>query len=88
MWLCVYMCYGNLWLCVTVCDSVAVPRSIFSIFARTAFTGESETSMHHFWEMIAYIANTLIFMLSGVVIAESILEDVGYITGGSSALVE
>ncbi|CAM6099086.1 unnamed protein product [Calypogeia fissa] len=45
----------------------------FAAFARTAFTGESQQSMHHFWEMIAYIANTLIFILSGTVIAEGIL---------------
>ncbi|KAK7260542.1 hypothetical protein RIF29_26679 [Crotalaria pallida] len=45
----------------------------YSAFARTAFKGESQQSLHHFWEMVAYIANTLIFILSGVVIAESIL---------------
>ncbi|BBN12428.1 Na+:H+ antiporter [Marchantia polymorpha subsp. ruderalis] len=45
----------------------------FAAFARTAFTGESQQSMRHFWEMVSYIANTLIFILSGVVIAESIL---------------
>ncbi|XP_068469556.1 sodium/hydrogen exchanger 8 isoform X3 [Phaseolus vulgaris] len=47
----------------------------YSAFARTAFKGESQQSLHHFWEMIAYIANTLIFILSGVVIAEGILSD-------------
>lgn len=45
----------------------------YSAVARTAFKGESQESMHHFWEMVAYIANTLIFILSGVVIAESFL---------------
>lgn len=29
-------------------------------------------SLHEFWEMVAYIANTLIFILSGVIIAQSI----------------
>ncbi|RHN42304.1 putative potassium channel, voltage-dependent, ERG, cation/H+ exchanger [Medicago truncatula] len=47
----------------------------YSAFARTAFKGESQQSLHHFWEMIAYIANTIIFILSGVVIAEGILGD-------------
>ncbi|XP_027191972.1 sodium/hydrogen exchanger 7 isoform X4 [Cicer arietinum] len=47
----------------------------YSAFARTAFKGESQQSLHHFWEMIAYIANTLIFILSGVVIAQGILSD-------------
>ncbi|KAL7149630.1 hypothetical protein ABFS83_05G054200 [Erythranthe nasuta] len=46
----------------------------YSAVARTAFKGESQQSLHHFWEMISYIANTLIFILSGVVIAESVLQ--------------
>lgn len=45
----------------------------YSAVAKTAFKGESQQSLHHFWEMVAYIANTLIFILSGVVIAEGIL---------------
>ncbi|XP_058731196.1 sodium/hydrogen exchanger 8-like [Vicia villosa] len=47
----------------------------YAAFARTAFKRESQRSLHHFWEMIAYIANTLIFILSGVVIAEGILSE-------------
>ncbi|KAM7262697.1 hypothetical protein ACFE04_000380 [Oxalis oulophora] len=38
----------------------------------TAFKGESRRSLHHFWEMIAYIANTIVFILSGIVIAEGV----------------
>ncbi|WOH15660.1 hypothetical protein DCAR_0935203 [Daucus carota subsp. sativus] len=45
----------------------------YAAVARTAFKGESQQSLHHFWEMVAYIANTLIFILSGVVIAEGVL---------------
>ncbi|KAL3502151.1 hypothetical protein ACH5RR_036600, partial [Cinchona calisaya] len=45
----------------------------YSGVARTAFKGESQQSLHHFWEMVAYIANTLIFILSGAVIAEGVL---------------
>ncbi|KAJ8774727.1 hypothetical protein K2173_017173 [Erythroxylum novogranatense] len=45
----------------------------YATFARTAFKGGGQQSLHHFWEMVAYIANTLIFILSGVVIAESVL---------------
>ncbi|KAL9674096.1 hypothetical protein QQ045_030366 [Rhodiola kirilowii] len=44
----------------------------FAAVARTAFKGDSQESLHHFWEMVAYIANTLIFILSGVVIAEGV----------------
>ncbi|CAJ2677747.1 sodium/hydrogen exchanger 8 isoform X2 [Trifolium pratense] len=56
----------------------------YSAFARTAFKGESQQSLHHFWEMIAYIANTLIFILSGVVIAEGILSDETVFSHGKS----
>nr|ADK91080.1 SOS1 [Bruguiera gymnorhiza] len=45
----------------------------YTAVAKTAFKSESQQSLHHFWEMVAYIANTLIFILSGVVIAESVL---------------
>ncbi|OMO72604.1 hypothetical protein COLO4_27555 [Corchorus olitorius] len=45
----------------------------YAAFAKTAFKGDGQQSLHHFWEMVAYIANTLIFILSGVVIAEGVL---------------
>ncbi|XP_078441108.1 sodium proton exchanger, putative (NHX7) (SOS1) isoform X2 [Wolffia australiana] len=47
----------------------------YAAVARTAFKGDGQQSLHHFWEMVSYIANTLIFILSGVVIAEGILQD-------------
>ncbi|KAG6713463.1 hypothetical protein I3842_05G154200 [Carya illinoinensis] len=46
----------------------------YAAFAKTAFKGDGQKSLHHFWEMVAYIANTLIFILSGVIIAEGILD--------------
>lgn len=55
----------------------------YAVVARTAFKGESQKSLHHFWEMVSYIANTLIFILSGVIIAESILHSQRTITGQS-----
>ncbi|KAM6567523.1 hypothetical protein CsatA_026651 [Cannabis sativa] len=47
----------------------------FAAAARTAFKGDGQQSLHHFWEMVSYIANTLVFILSGVVIAEGVLLD-------------
>ncbi|XP_072989939.1 sodium/hydrogen exchanger 8 [Typha latifolia] len=47
----------------------------YAAAARTAFKGDGQQSLHHFWEMVAYIANTLIFILSGVVIAEGVLRN-------------
>ncbi|KAL8157682.1 sodium/hydrogen exchanger 8-like [Apium graveolens] len=49
----------------------------YAAVARTAFKGDGQQSLHHFWEMVAYIANTLIFILSGVVIAEGVLGNNG-----------
>nr|BAX01505.1 salt overly sensitive [Bassia scoparia] len=45
----------------------------YAAAAKTAFKGDSQQSLHHFWEMVAYIANTLIFILSGAVIAQGVL---------------
>ncbi|KAF5191355.1 Sodium/hydrogen exchanger [Thalictrum thalictroides] len=45
----------------------------YSVIAKRAFKGDGQQSLHHFWEMVAYIANTLIFILSGVIIAEGVL---------------
>ncbi|XP_042379307.1 sodium/hydrogen exchanger 7-like isoform X3 [Zingiber officinale] len=50
----------------------------FAAFARTAFKSDSQRSLHHFWEMVTYIANTLIFILSGVVIADAIFHNEGH----------
>ncbi|KAL5554424.1 hypothetical protein UlMin_041825 [Ulmus minor] len=56
----------------------------YAAAARTAFKGDGQQSLHHFWEMVAYIANTLIFVLSGVVIAEGILEGNDTLRNGNS----
>ncbi|RZC85742.1 hypothetical protein C5167_026414 [Papaver somniferum] len=58
--------------------TVVILGMFYSAVARTAFKGDSQQSLHHFWEMVAYIANTLIFILSGVVIAESVLHSDNY----------
>ncbi|KAI3936863.1 hypothetical protein MKW92_039341 [Papaver armeniacum] len=34
--------------------------------------GDNQQSLHHFLEMVSYIGNTLIFILSGVIISESV----------------
>ncbi|XP_038875390.1 sodium/hydrogen exchanger 7 isoform X2 [Benincasa hispida] len=56
----------------------------YAAVARTAFKGDGQQSLHHFWEMVAYIANTLIFILSGVVIAEGVLGSEGILDNGTS----
>ncbi|KAG7597045.1 Cation/H+ exchanger [Arabidopsis suecica] len=61
------------WAGVSGILTVMILGMFFAAFARTAFKGDSHQSLHHFWEMAAYIANTLVFILSGVIIAEGIL---------------
>ncbi|KAL4638076.1 hypothetical protein ACB092_03G124200 [Castanea dentata] len=56
----------------------------YAAIAKTAFKGDGQQSLHHFWEMVAYIANTLIFILSGVVIAEGILSSDNIFESGYS----
>ncbi|KQJ88386.1 hypothetical protein BRADI_4g17381v3, partial [Brachypodium distachyon] len=48
---------------------------LYAAFAKTAFKGDSQQSLHDFWEIVAYIANTIIFILSGVAIADGVLQD-------------
>ncbi|XP_022089278.1 sodium/hydrogen exchanger 10-like [Acanthaster planci] len=43
---------------------------------RTAISPEVEVFLHRFWEMLAYLANTLIFMLVGLVIIKHALANV------------
>ncbi|KAG2268297.1 hypothetical protein Bca52824_062852 [Brassica carinata] len=57
------------WAGVSGILTVITLGMFFAAFARTAFKGDSYQSLHHFWEMVAYIANTLVFILSGVIIA-------------------
>ncbi|KAI3954801.1 hypothetical protein MKW98_002907 [Papaver atlanticum] len=45
----------------------------YSAFTRAGFKGDNQQSLHHFWEMVSYIGNTLIFILSGVIISESVI---------------
>ncbi|KAL5716355.1 Son of sevenless 1 [Ranunculus cassubicifolius] len=52
--------------------------TLYSAVSRTAFKGDGQQSLHHFWGMVAYIANTLIFILSGAIIAEGVLSSKSY----------
>ncbi len=46
-----------------------------SSVGRTKISPEVEGFLHHFWEMMAYVANTLIFLLVGIIIAHRIQVD-------------
>ncbi|XP_077994372.1 sperm-specific sodium:proton exchanger-like [Glandiceps talaboti] len=43
---------------------------------KTSISPEVEVFLHRFWEMLAYLANTLIFVLVGVVIVERAMRNV------------
>ncbi|ESQ35344.1 hypothetical protein EUTSA_v10006906mg [Eutrema salsugineum] len=72
------------WAGVSGILTVMTLGMFFAAFARTAFKGDNHQSLHHFWEMVAYIANTLVFILSGVIIAEGVLSSQKYSYEGNS----
>ena len=46
---------------------------------KTSVSPEVETFLHRFWEMLAYLANTLIFIIVGVVITQKATQNItGY----------
>ena len=49
---------------------------MFSSIGKTKISPEVEGFLHHFWEMLAHIANTLIFLLVGILIATRIKLDI------------
>ncbi|XP_077865611.1 sperm-specific sodium:proton exchanger-like [Saccoglossus kowalevskii] len=55
--------------------AVVVLGLVISI-EKTSISPEVEVFLHRFWEMLAYLANTLIFVLVGVVIVERAWHDV------------
>lgn len=46
---------------------------LMSGYAKTRVSPEVEHTMHSFWELLGYLANTVIFLLSGLIIAEKAL---------------
>jgi len=46
-----------------------------SSVGRTKISPEVEGFLHHFWEMMAYVANTVIFLLVGIIIAHRVQID-------------
>lgn len=45
---------------------------LFASVGRTRISPEVGGFLHHFWELMAYVANTLIFLLVGIVIADRV----------------
>ena len=53
--------------------AVVVLGWVVSAKGRTHFKGHVQHSMHHFWEMLTYAANTIVFILAGFLIVADIL---------------
>jgi len=53
--------------------AVVVLGCYMSANGRTFFKGHIQHSMHHFWEVLTYAANTIIFVLAGFLIVADIL---------------
>ncbi len=45
---------------------------------RTVISPDSEEAVHHFWSIMGYLANTVLFKLVGIVIAETALNDITF----------
>jgi len=43
---------------------------------RTSISPDSESAVHHFWEMLGFLANTVLFVLVGIVITETALTNI------------
>jgi len=53
--------------------AVVVLGTYITANGRTQFKGDIQHSMHHFWEVLTYAANTIIFILAGFLIIADIL---------------
>ena len=74
-----FACY----LCFLVAEFEAEASGVLAVvilgvsvgaFGRGFFTGETENATHVFWEMLTFVANTVLFILTGVIIAEKTSE--------------
>ncbi|XP_041472513.1 sodium/hydrogen exchanger 10-like [Lytechinus variegatus] len=72
-----YLTYyiGDVWLKVSGVLAVVVLGLIVNA-EKTSISPEVEVFLHRFWEMLAYLANTLIFMMVGVVVTQKALVSV------------
>lgn len=73
----VYMCWyvsENTDLHVSGVLAVVVLGVYMSLFGKTAISAESEHALHHVWGYLGFVAETLIFMLAGIIIGVNIHE--------------
>ena len=70
----VYLCWylaENTALHVSGILAIVVLGVYMSEFGKTAISAESEHALHHIWGYVGFVAETLIFMLAGIIIGVS-----------------
>jgi len=53
-----------------------VTLGIVMSMERTCISPEVQSLVHHFWEMIAYLGNTVLFVMVGIVISETAINTI------------
>eukprot|EP01084_Bolivina_argentea_P291660 501285_1 len=85
-------CYLCFWFCENIGAEYGNEMSgvlgtvflgLFVSKYKSAISQSVEQSLHHFWEVISYIANTLIFVFGGIVVVLGIIEDDRLTVSGS-----
>lgn len=69
------MCYSAEQLEVSGVLAVVTTGLVMSFYARGRISPGVEESMHTFWSMATYVANTAIFFVSGLIIGDRALFD-------------
>lgn len=60
------------WLHVSGVVAIVAMALVFASSGRTGISPEVEHLLHHFWQMLAHIANTIIFLLVGIIIGSQV----------------
>jgi len=50
-----------------------------SAYGKTSISAESEHALHHVWGYVGFVAETIIFMLSGIILGKAIEHDSSFI---------
>eukprot|EP00756_Hemistasia_phaeocysticola_P008149 Hpha_TRINITY_DN14513_c0_g3::TRINITY_DN14513_c0_g3_i1::g.46891::m.46891 len=73
-----------------VCEGILTVSGVLGVVAcgclmshyNTCISPDVEHTLHHFWEMLTYLANTLIFLLAGLIVSLKAFGEVGSVDFG------
>lgn len=87
-------CYFCFWCCENASADNQMSGVLGVVFLglvvskyKSAISPQVEQSLHHFWEVVGYIANTLIFLFGGIIVVLGIFEDSRLAASGSTEKV-